>query len=70
MWFFLSSLANLFRFLGKSTLFAKASFEPLPQLIFGIARGWKVWCKVALEVLLSLWVFRKLFLKIYWFQRA
>ncbi|EKF9175927.1 hypothetical protein O1B30_003500 [Vibrio cholerae] len=49
-----SSLGSSFRFLGKSVLFANASFEQLPQLSFGIARGEPVCCKVALEVFLSL----------------
>ncbi|PAS01609.1 hypothetical protein CGT81_03680 [Vibrio cholerae] len=49
-----SSLGSSFRLFGKSALFVNASFEPLPQLSFGIARGWPVWRKVALEVLLSL----------------
>ncbi|EMP90733.1 hypothetical protein VC116063_003294 [Vibrio cholerae O1 str. 116063] len=51
MWSFRSSLGNSFRFLGKSALFANASFERLPQLSFGIARGEQVGRKVALEVL-------------------
>ncbi|KUO23205.1 hypothetical protein AVO51_18395, partial [Vibrio cholerae] len=54
LWFFISSSRNLFRFLGKSALFANASFELLPQLNFGIARGQSVCRKVALEALLSL----------------
>ncbi|KYN24728.1 hypothetical protein AUQ44_02250 [Vibrio cidicii] len=49
-----SSLGSSFRFFGKLLLFANASFEPLPQLSFGIARGEPVWRKVALAVLLSL----------------
>ncbi|KYN82635.1 hypothetical protein ATY37_20610 [Vibrio cidicii] len=49
-----SSLGSLFRFFGKSALFANASFEPLPQLSFWIERGEPVWRKVALAVLLSL----------------
>ncbi|EGR4258752.1 hypothetical protein DDN84_17530, partial [Vibrio cholerae] len=51
LWSFRSSLGNSFRFLGKSALFANASFERLPQLSFGIARGEQVGRKVALEVL-------------------
>ncbi|APF84518.1 hypothetical protein ASZ86_03140 [Vibrio cholerae] len=39
MWSFLSSFGHSLWFLGKSTLFAHASFEQLPQLRFGIARG-------------------------------
>ncbi|EKL95072.1 hypothetical protein VCHC46B1_2310 [Vibrio cholerae HC-46B1] len=39
MWFVLSFFGNSFRFIGKSTLFANASFERLPQLSFGTARG-------------------------------
>ncbi|EGR2798374.1 hypothetical protein DU976_21580, partial [Vibrio navarrensis] len=54
LWSFFSSIGNSLRFFGKSALFASASFEQLPQLSFRIARGWPVWCKVALEVLFSL----------------
>ncbi|KYN84609.1 hypothetical protein ATY37_20280 [Vibrio cidicii] len=54
LWPVFSSLGSSFRFFGKSALFASASFEQLPQLSFGIARGQSVWRKVALEVLLSL----------------
>ncbi|PLR57480.1 hypothetical protein CYU11_11785 [Vibrio parahaemolyticus] len=54
LWSFLSSFGNLFRFFGKSALFVNASFEQLPQLSFGIARGSEIWRKVALEVLRSL----------------
>ncbi|EPR4994984.1 hypothetical protein ACU6DI_004077, partial [Vibrio navarrensis] len=54
LWSFLSSFGNSFRFFGKSALFSNASFEQLPQLSFGIARGQQVCPKVALEVLLSL----------------
>ncbi|KYN24591.1 hypothetical protein AUQ44_01345 [Vibrio cidicii] len=51
---FFLPLAIRFRFLGKSALFANASFEQLPQLSFGIARGEPFCRKVALEVSLSL----------------
>ncbi|KYN80436.1 hypothetical protein ATY36_18425 [Vibrio cidicii] len=51
---FFSSSGHSFRFLGKSALFANASFEQLPQLSFGIARGEPFCRKVALEVSLSL----------------
>ncbi|HIH0790577.1 TPA: hypothetical protein ACYHSQ_003761, partial [Vibrio cholerae] len=34
LWSVLSSFGHSFRFLGKSTLFANASFERLPQLSF------------------------------------
>ncbi|EPQ9707020.1 hypothetical protein ACV0LO_003350, partial [Vibrio cholerae] len=54
LWSFLSSLGNSLRFFGKSTLFAHANFEQLPQLSFGTARGWSVCRKVALEVWRSL----------------
>jgi hypothetical protein len=50
----LSSVGSSFRFLGKSALFATAIFELLPQVSFGNVRGQQVWCKVALEVSLSL----------------
>ncbi|KYN24608.1 hypothetical protein AUQ44_01470 [Vibrio cidicii] len=50
MWSFFSSFGHSFRFLGKSALFGNGSFEQLPQLSFGIARGQQVWRKVALEV--------------------
>ncbi|EQM49547.1 hypothetical protein D051_3995 [Vibrio parahaemolyticus VPCR-2010] len=54
MWSVLYSIGNLLRFFGKSALFVSASFEQLPQLSFWIERGYSVWCKIALEVLLSL----------------
>ncbi|EGQ8141897.1 hypothetical protein FYF77_18275 [Vibrio cholerae] len=54
LWPVFSSLGSSFRFFGKSALFANASFEQLPQLSFGVARGEPVWRKVALAVLLSL----------------
>ncbi|TXX97070.1 hypothetical protein FXF05_20435 [Vibrio mimicus] len=38
MWSFLSTLGHSFWFFGKLVLFVNASFEPLPQLNFGIAR--------------------------------
>ncbi|TNZ67097.1 hypothetical protein CGK42_22650 [Vibrio parahaemolyticus] len=55
---FLSSFVHSFWFLGKLALFVNASFELLPQLNFGNERGRSVWCKVALEVLLSFRVFK------------
>jgi hypothetical protein len=39
LWSFLSSFGHSIRFLGKSALFANASFERLPQLSFEAARG-------------------------------
>ncbi|TOG16008.1 hypothetical protein CGJ06_24475 [Vibrio parahaemolyticus] len=50
MWSFLSSFGNSFRFICKSTLFANASFERLPQLSFGLR-------EVSQFVAKSLWKF-------------
>ncbi|HAS8174098.1 TPA: hypothetical protein I7680_21790 [Vibrio vulnificus] len=50
----LSSICNSLSFFGKSALFVNTSFEQLPQSNFGLARCLQVWCKVALEVWLSL----------------
>ncbi|MBG0757633.1 hypothetical protein BOO21_20120 [Vibrio cidicii] len=39
MWSFFSSFGHSFWLFGKLALFINASFERLPQLNFGIARG-------------------------------
>jgi hypothetical protein len=46
LWLFLSSFGHSFKFFGKSALFVNSTFEQLPQLSFGIARGQQVCPKV------------------------